>query len=77
MASVQIVEFQLDLFETHEERANRMRFEASELELEKVKRSLDRVRKGTYASINELRKTVEDIELRLNIIERNICNGKI
>jgi hypothetical protein len=38
-----------------------------------VKASGDRVRKGTYAGINELRKMIVEMHSDLEILKRNIC----
>ena len=68
-----VVEFQYDLFETPQERLMRMRVEEVEQKLAKSVKTLDKVRKGTYANINELNATLQDIRARLDLIERNIC----
>jgi len=56
---------QLEFFKTEEE-----------IEIEKIKKTLDKVRKGTYANINEMKRGVEELKNRLEIIEKNICKGK-
>lgn len=71
-----IVQFQYDMFETSQERLYRLRLEQSENVVKTTRSSLDKVRKGTYARINELTKQVEDLSTRLEIIERNICRKK-
>lgn len=71
-----VVPFQYDMFETAQERLYRLRLEQSENVVKSTKSSLDKVRKGTYARINELVKQVEDLSIRLEIIERNICRGR-
>ncbi len=38
--------------------------------------SSHKVRKGTYASINELKKRVVDLESKVEVMERYICSGK-
>jgi hypothetical protein len=48
-----------------------------QIEVKAVRTSLDKVRRGTYASINELKKENYDLKCRLEILERNICNGKV
>lgn len=73
--SAEILDFQLDIFETPEQRLRRMRFEALEARQKATAASLDRVRKGTYASINELRRHIGDVEQRLEYIESAICRG--
>lgn len=70
-----VVPFQYDMFETAQERLYRLRLERSENVVKTTRSSLDKVRKGTYARINELAKQVEDLSTRLEVIERNICRG--
>lgn len=48
-----------------------------ECELEALRASHDKVRKGTYAKINALTTEVVDLKIRLEIMERNICKEKI
>jgi hypothetical protein len=62
---------QFDIFET---KPTEMDFIKADLEA--ARKTLDKVRKGTYASINELKKENWDLKLRLDIIERNICKGE-
>jgi len=66
-----MVPIQLDLFRSKEE------CELITLRnvIEDVRKSADKVRKGTYARINELNKECGDLRNRLEIIERNICRG--
>ncbi len=45
-------------------------------EIEKVKQSSDRVRKGMYAKHGALEKKFQELDDRLGIIERNICKNK-
>lgn len=59
---------QLEFFKTEEE----IKIE----EIAQIRKTLDKVRKGTYANINEMRRGVEDLKSRLEIIEKNICQGK-
>lgn len=47
-----------------------------EAELERTKRSLDRVRKGTYARLNELNKKMDDMLVDHQIIIKEICKGE-
>jgi uncharacterized protein Yka (UPF0111/DUF47 family) len=61
---------QFDLFEPIPEPIELLR-----LDLEAVALSADKVRKGTYAEINRLKKRVLELESRLDIIEKNICKG--
>jgi hypothetical protein len=42
-------------------------------DLEKVRKSGDAVRKGTYARLNEQKKEIDDLKSRLVILERFIC----
>lgn len=44
-------------------------------EIEEIRQILHRVRKGTYASIGEIKKLSLNYDDRLNIIEKNICKG--
>ena len=44
-------------------------------EMAEVKASTTKVRKGLYAENGSLKNRVLDLEERLAIIERNICNG--
>jgi hypothetical protein len=66
-----MVPIQLDLFRSKEE------CEIITLRnvIEEVRKSADKVRKGTYARINELNKEQVELKSRLEIIERNICRG--
>lgn len=61
--------FQLDLFKTDEE----ARMDDIEEKVDKNTKSLDKVRKGTYARLNELEAIVKDLQDRQKIIERNLC----
>ena len=63
--------FQLDIFETKEES------EAAALRRGQVdiKKSLDKIRRGTYAEINLLKKVCVELSARQDIIERGICQG--
>ena len=62
---------QLDFFKNAEE----SELEALRKEIEAVSSSSTKVRKGTYARLNELNKICLDLQNRLEIIERNICRG--
>ncbi len=64
---------QLDFFKSE----NECEMDALRRDLEKIRRSSDNVRKGTYAKINEYGKRTIDLELRLEILERHICKGII
>lgn len=61
--------YQLDLFKDDED----CRIETIERDLIATTKSLNNVRKGTYASINELKKIVLELNERIKIIERNLC----
>lgn len=61
--------YQLDFFKPPEE----SRLEALEKSFALVKESCDKVRKGQYARIGELKKILFEIEERLSVLERNIC----
>ena len=67
-----MIPIQLDLFKTAQE----CEIEALHRAVEKHRASGEKVRKGTYAEINALKKRVLELEEKQNIIERNICNGK-
>lgn len=60
---------QLDLFEDDE-------MSALKAEFAEVKESCNRVRKKQFAEIGELKKVMNDLTARLDIIERHICNSK-
>ena len=60
---------QLDFFEKDE-------MSLLKAEVEAVKKSGDKVRRGTYARINELEAMVKDLQERMCIIEKNICSNK-
>jgi hypothetical protein len=51
--------------------------EVCKLEIEAVKVSGDKVRRGTYANINELKKRCYELESRLECIEKIICSGSV
>lgn len=61
---------QMDIFES---KPTEMDFLKAELNSARL--TLDKVRKGTYASINELKKENFDLKNRLDILERNICKA--
>lgn len=61
---------QLDIFQPQP-----TELDFTKAELAAVRKTLDKVRRGTYASINELKKENCDLKSRLEIIERNICKG--
>ncbi len=63
---------QLDFFLDTEE----SRLASIEFDIEETRKSLHKVRRGTYARLNELESLVKDICDRQRIIERNICNAK-
>lgn len=71
-----IVPFQYDMFETPQERLYRIRLEESELSVKSTKSSLDKVRKKTFARIDELTRQVEELSIRLERMERFICRGE-
>lgn len=60
--------YQYDLFETKP-----TELELVKIEIDRVKESSNKVRKGTYCEINKLKNRVLELEERLAIIERNIC----
>lgn len=59
---------QLDFFQPTADEVNAKKIEA-------VKASLDRVRKGTYASIGEMNKRLMRVEELLENLTRHICRG--
>ena len=64
---------QLDFFKSEQE----AELDSIRIRLEQVRQSSERVRKGAYARINELTQASIDLRARLEILERNICKGKI
>lgn len=62
---------QLDFFKTDEE----LIIEDIQNRVEAIKISSDKVRRGTYARLNEQGKKVLELEERLCIIEKYICKG--
>jgi hypothetical protein len=62
---------QLDFFLTEEE----CQISALKKAVEEVRKSGDKVRKGTYARLNELNKECVELKSRLDILERYICRG--
>ena len=66
-----MIPIQLDLFKSAQE----CEIDALRHAIEKIRVSSDKVRKGTYCEINQLRKRVVELEERQAIIERNICRG--
>ena len=64
---------QLDFFKSDEQ------YEIDQLrcDVNKIKTSSDNVRKGTYARINEITKEVNELKIRLQILEKFICENKI
>ena len=63
------IAYQLDLLKTDETCFQ----EKMVFDLEKVRKSSDSVRKGTYARLNEQKKEIDDLKNRLEILERFIC----
>lgn len=59
--------FQLDFWEETEISALKARIDA-------VEKSKEKVRKGLYAENAALKKKVSELEERLALLERNICN---
>ncbi len=62
---------QFDLFQTEEE----AELSCIRKSIEAVKVSSDKVRRGTYARLNEISKDCIELKLRLEIIEQYICKG--
>lgn len=46
-------------------------------EIMRLRDQCERVRKGQYAKIGDLRKLVEDVTCRLDNLERAICRGNV
>lgn len=63
---------QLDFFLTPEE----CEMEAIRRDQNKIRSILEKVRKGTYSEINQLKKVCAELSARQDIIERSICLGK-
>jgi hypothetical protein len=64
------VHYQYDIFEAKPDKIDLV-----ECKVDSACKTLDKVRRGTYASINEARKRIVELESRLEILERNICHG--
>ena len=62
---------QLDFFLTEEQ----CEMEAIRKDQNKITSTLEKVRKGTYAEINALKKVCAELSARQDIIERAICKG--
>lgn len=63
---------QYDLFFTKEECER----DALDERMEKVEKSADKVRRKLFAENGALKKMVIDLSNRLEIIERNLCQGQ-
>ena len=48
-----------------------------EYKIEKNFQRQERLRKGTFARINELQKRCDELEKRLALLERNICYERV
>lgn len=59
---------QYDLFEEKPDEVEELR-----IQLEHVAKSSDKVRRGTYASINELKKVVMEMREDLDFIKKHLC----
>lgn len=68
-----MAQIQLDLFMSPEE----CEMQHLRHTIEEVRKSSEKVRKGTYARLNELNREYIDLKVRLEIIERNICKGNV
>ena len=60
---------QLDFFEQEDTSILKAR-------MDKCEESANKVRKSLFAKNGELTKKINELEERLNVLERNICNGK-
>lgn len=67
------LQIQYDLFLSQDE----SEMVALRQRLEKVEKSANAVRRGTYAAISEIRQKQIDLEERYNIIEAALCKGKL
>lgn len=63
--------YQLDLFES----PHTTELKAVERIVVALKESQDKVRKGTYARLNEQGKDIKMVIERLDLLERHICKG--
>jgi len=68
-----MVAIQLEFFKTEQE----CEMDALRHALEQVRKSSEKVRKGTYAKLNELTKEATDLKIRLEILERGISKKTI
>lgn len=68
-----MVAIQLEFFKTEQE----CEMDAIRADLQRVIKSHDKVRKGTYAKINEFANKAVDLEARLQILERGISKGVV
>ena len=68
-----MVAIQLEFFKTETE----CEMDALRHALEQVRKSSEKVRKGTYAKLNELTKEAVDLKIRLEILEKGISKGSI
>lgn len=66
---------QLDMFIEQEEPWVKEIYELKEIS-KSTRESSDKVRKKLFAENGNLNKIVSDLSIRLEIIERNLCNGK-
>ncbi len=62
---------QYDFFQTKEE----SEIQALRNEVERLRFSADKVRKGVFARVGEVKKIQIDMEDRLLIIEKNLCKN--
>lgn len=46
-------------------------------EMQELKESFEKVRKGQYAKITSLQKQVNDLRLEIEFLKINICRGKL
>lgn len=67
-----MVPIQLDFFKTHEQ----CEMDCMRRSIEDIRKSSDKVRRGTYANINELKKEVIELKSIVQIITQNICKEK-
>ena len=68
--------YQLDLFEPQETSELRFRMNNIEKESGKIKKTNDNVRKGMFARHGKIEKRMMELESRLEIIEKGLCQTK-
>ncbi len=67
-----VVAVQFDLFKSREE----CELEQLRYEFELVKKSAEKVRKGQFAKIGELKKELNELRIEFEQLKQAICSGK-